>query len=152
MLIGDGPERIFLESLVNSLNLKDYVEFVGFVSNPLAYMTKADLFVLSSQFEGFPAVLIETLACGVNVVSTDCEHGPREILGDGKWGRLVPVQDISALSKAIHETLLHPLPAEFLKARGNEFTVNRASEAYYDVFKTTSAYFSSNDFTRRKSS
>jgi glycosyltransferase involved in cell wall biosynthesis len=135
MILGDGPEKFFLESLINDLHIEGNVELLGFVTNPLAYIAKADAFVLASQYEGFGNVIVEAIACGVNVVCTDCRYGPREILEDGKWGRLVPLGDINALTKAIYDTLLHPLPIDFLKTRSNDFTVERVFDTYNDLFK-----------------
>jgi len=73
----------------------------GFVSNPYKYMGKANVFVLSSIYEGFANVLVEALACGIPVVSTDCESGPREILDNGKYGKLVPVGDAEKWQKRL---------------------------------------------------
>lgn len=105
MILGEGPERAQLESLVSRLNLQGHVALPGFVSNPHAYMARAAAFVLSSRWEGLPTVLIEALSCGTRVVATDCPSGPREILSDGKYGTLVPVQDVSTLAAALVEAL-----------------------------------------------
>jgi glycosyltransferase involved in cell wall biosynthesis len=133
MILGDGEEKKKLEYLAKILNIEDSVLFLGFVPAPLVYVARADVFILSSQYEGFGNVLVEALACGVNVVSTDCTHGPREIIQDGKWGRLVPVNDVSALARAIYETLSSPLSADFLKIRAKDFTAERAAKTYYDI-------------------
>ena len=82
-----------LMALAAELGVVDDVSLPGFVANPFAYMTRAAVFVLSSQYEGFPNVLVEALACGCPVVSTDCPSGPSEILDKGKYGRLVPCRD-----------------------------------------------------------
>ena len=95
------PDRPALETLVKELELEPYVSFPGFVKNPYAFMSKASLFVLSSLWEGLPTVLIEALSCGIPVISTDCPSGPREILQDGKYGALVPVQNVAALAETI---------------------------------------------------
>ena len=111
MILGEGGERPRLEALVKELGLQEDVSLPGFVQNPFAYMARSALFVLSSTWEGLPGVLIQALACGTPVVSTDCESGPRQILQNGRFGRLVPVADISALATAIMESLEKPRPA-----------------------------------------
>src|SRR5690554_4926274 len=93
IILGEGKERPALERLVNELGLESIVSLPGFVDNPYTYMDKADLFVLSSRWEGFGNVLVEAMSVGTPVVSTDCPSGPREILEEGKWGKLVPVGD-----------------------------------------------------------
>jgi glycosyltransferase involved in cell wall biosynthesis len=104
----------------------------GFVANPFAYMARAALFVLSSAWEGMPGVLIQALACGAPVVATDCQSGPREVLQDGRLGRLVPVGDIATLTEAIDATLTEPRRPS---ADGvlNRFTRDSAVKAYMDI-------------------
>jgi len=101
MILGDGPERQALTTLVSELGLTEDVAFPGFVQNPYAYMAKAAVFVLSSAWEGLGNVLVEAMAIGTPVVSTNCESGPGEILADGKYGALVPVGDSAAIAQAI---------------------------------------------------
>jgi len=109
IIFGEGPERSRLEALVKSWNLSEYVSLPGFVKNLPTHMAQANLFVLSSKWEGLPTVLIEAIASGVPVVATDCPSGPREILEEGRWGKLVPVGDVSALAKAILDQLANPI-------------------------------------------
>ncbi|WP_338752825.1 glycosyltransferase [Bacillus sp. FJAT-52991] len=109
IILGEGQEREQLEELIESLGLKDDVWMPGFVVNPYAYMNKADLFVLSSQYEGLPTVLIEALACGSEVISTDCPSGPREVLQNGQYGLLVQVKDVEGMSQAIINKLESPI-------------------------------------------
>lgn len=109
IIFGEGPERTSLEQLARNLGIAQYVSMPGFTPYLPAYLAKASLFVLSSRWEGLPTVLIEALAAGVPVVATDCPSGPREILEDGKWGKLVPVEDPHALAQAILEQLRAPL-------------------------------------------
>lgn len=104
-LLGDGDERERIDRLIDELDLRDSVDVVGFQANPYAWMARADVLALSSRFEGLPTVLIEALACGARVVSTDCPSGPREILEHGRWGRLVPVADREALADALVASL-----------------------------------------------
>ena len=114
-------------------NVADDLELAGFAANPAAYMARAALLVLSSRHEGLGNVLIEALACGCPVVSTDCPHGPAEILDQGLYGRLVPVGDSEAMAAAILATLDEPPDRERLRVRGAEFTVERAVDAYLDL-------------------
>jgi len=105
LILGEGEERPVLEALVRQLGLEQDVSLPGFVENPYPYMAQASLFILSSRWEGLPAVLIEALYCGVPLISTDCPSGPREILADGQYGQLVPVGDATALARAIETSL-----------------------------------------------
>jgi glycosyltransferase involved in cell wall biosynthesis len=133
MILGDGPDRERLEAMIEGLGLGERVLFMGYVPNVFEYMKQASVFVLSSRYEGLPTVLVEAMACGCNVVSTDCPSGPREILEDGKWGRLVPIGDADAMAAAILETLEQPLPADELKGRASYFSTERAVAAYYGI-------------------
>jgi len=130
IILGDGKERDDLQRLVREYNLCDSVDLLGFVDNPYAYMTKADLLVLSSNTEGLPTVLIEALACGCPVVSTNCSGGPAEILEDGLYGPLVPVNDEEALAEAIISVLDSPPDPNWLKKRGMDFSVDKAAANY----------------------
>jgi glycosyltransferase involved in cell wall biosynthesis len=133
LILGDGPERQKLEKLVANLGLAGKVSMPGFSSNPYAIMANADLFVLSSRFEGLPTVLIEAMACGTPVVSTDCVSGPAEILDSGKYGPLVPVGDVDALSKSIIKALQNPQDREILKERALIYSVDNATRVYKNL-------------------
>ena len=119
-----------LRALAGELGVGDEVCLAGFVANPLAYMARAAVFVLSSRYEGFGNVLVEALACGCPVVSTDCPHGPREILQSGAYGRLVPVGDVPALAEAIVATLDSPHDRIALRRRACEFGADAALDRY----------------------
>jgi glycosyltransferase involved in cell wall biosynthesis len=106
MILGEGDERAALEALINDLGLEEDVRLPGFVSNPYPYMAHAALFVLSSRWEGLPTVMVEAMALGLPVVSTDCPSGPREILAHGKYGRLTPVDDPQELAAAMKCALI----------------------------------------------
>ncbi len=108
LILGDGSDRSILLSLVANLGVEKDVSLPGFVHNPYPYMKHAAVFVLSSQWEGLPTVLVEALYCGAPIVSTDCHSGPRQILKDGAYGRLVPVGDQKSLASAILQTLDSP--------------------------------------------
>ncbi len=130
IIIGEGKLRRQLEEFSRHLGLASEVDLPGFVANPYSYMSKAGAFVLSSTWEGLPNVLIEALACGCPVVSTDCPSGAAEILSNGQYGPLVPVGDGEALAKAIIDCLNSPMPRETLIERGQEFSVDRACDQY----------------------
>jgi glycosyltransferase involved in cell wall biosynthesis len=105
----------------------------GFVVNPYAYLSRTQLFVLSSAWEGLPTVLVEALALGVPVVATDCPSGPREILDDGRYGALVPVGDAETLAEAMERTLDDPLNPEFLRSAALRYTVESSARQYLAV-------------------
>jgi glycosyltransferase involved in cell wall biosynthesis len=134
IILGEGSLRDALEELVSTLRLGSRVSMPGFVSNPYAYMARAQLFVLSSQFEGLPGVLIEALACGCQVVSTDCPSGPREILRGGELGRLVPVGDVEALRRAIDEAL-RSTAMRVDTAHLQPYTEEHSLNAYLDLIR-----------------
>ena len=133
MILGEGKERPYLEALVQEMGLGENVSLPGFVSNPYAYMARAAVFVLSSLFEGLPTVLIEAMAGGTKVVSTDCESGPAEILSNGQYGKLVGVGDIKGLAEAIISTLESPSDSEALRCRASEFSLEKALTQYRQV-------------------
>lgn len=130
VVLGEGPLRGVLESRVRALDLSDSVDLPGFVPEPHAYVARARVFAHSSKFEGFGQALVEALACGTPVVSTDCAHGPAEILGGGKWGRLVPVGDWRAMAAALMAVLDTPPPRASLVARGRAFSMNALADRY----------------------
>jgi glycosyltransferase involved in cell wall biosynthesis len=110
VILGEGEERSRLETLVRVLGLEDDVALPGFVLNPYAYMARAAVLVLSSAWEGLPAVVVQALAVGTPVIATDCESGPREILRDGRFGLLVPVGDEDAIARGVLESIGRPKP------------------------------------------
>jgi glycosyltransferase involved in cell wall biosynthesis len=110
LILGDGEDRSALEDLVHQMGLQQDVGLPGFVSNPYPYMAHSAVFALSSKWEGLPTVLVEAMSLGIPLVSTDCPSGPREILRDGRYGRLVPVGDIEALGVAMLAALAGQVP------------------------------------------
>ena len=126
VILGEGPERDALEALVRRLGLEGCCDLSGFASNPFAYMRRARLFVLSSAWEGLPGVLIQAMACGTAVLSTDCPSGPREILDGGRLGTLVPVADPEALAQAMIEALETTPDSAALIARAQDFSLDSA--------------------------
>ena len=130
LILGEGAERPGLESLARGLGIAPWVDMPGYVPNPYPYMAAADVFVLSSRWEGFPVALVEALMCGAPIVSTDCEFGPAEILAGGDYGALVPVGDADALAQAILRTLDAPPDGDRLRQRAREFSFEAAMEKY----------------------
>lgn len=130
MLLGEGDERPRLEQLVDRLGIRAHVQMPGFVDNPLSCMARAAVFVMSSVHEGLPTVLVEALACGTPVVSTDCPSGPAEILRNGEYGMLVPVGDVGALERGITETLGGVVDRTRLTRRAQDFRVGASADAY----------------------
>jgi len=130
IVLGEGSQREMLETRAQALGVAADVLFPGWVDNPYAWMSRAALFVLSSEWEGLGNVLIEAMACGCPVVSTDCPHGPREILEGGRFGPLVPVHDADALSRAIVAALAAPLPATLLRERASAFSLGHSADRY----------------------
>ena len=130
IVLGEGPARSELEILVQSLGLSDVVDLPGFVSQPWPWMARVDVIAISSRGEGWPNVLAEALALGVPVVATDCPTGPREILDNGRFGPLVPVGDIAAMSAALEYTLDDPPDREALRRRAEEWSSGRVLQAY----------------------
>ena len=130
VILGEGRERDALAGLARELGIGHAVELPGFVANPFAWMARARVFAVSSIYEGLSMVLVEAMACGTPVVSTDCPHGPREVLEDGRWGPLVPVGDAGALAGAILETLRDPLPPDVLVSRSRAFAIGPAIDRH----------------------
>jgi glycosyltransferase involved in cell wall biosynthesis len=135
LILGEGEARAELEQLVRTLGLEQHVGMPGFVGNPYPYMARAAVFVLSSKFEGLPGVLIEAMACGCPVVSTDCPSGPAEILDGGQFGRLVAVGDVSGMAAAIALALDQGRgdATRLAQERARDFSVERATNAYYTI-------------------
>lgn len=136
LLLGEGRQRPELEALVHRLQLSDAVALPGFCANPFAWMARAQVLALSSIYEGFGNVLVEALACGCPVVSTDCPSGPAEILAAGRFGRLVAVGDAPALATALAQSLDHPPAPESLRRRAALFSADRAAHQYLALLGT----------------
>jgi glycosyltransferase involved in cell wall biosynthesis len=133
LILGEGEQRTTLETLAKELDIQNDLSLPGFVSNPYKYLKDAAVFVLSSRWEGLPTVLIEALAVGISVVSTDCPSGPREILENGRWGRLVPVGNIKEMAQAIIDGLegcIAKPPIELMKVR---YGIDEITQKYLNV-------------------
>ncbi len=141
VIIGEGEDRQPLELLARSLGIENDVSMPGFSSNPWASMAEADVLVCSSAWEGLGNILIEAMALGTPVISTDCPSGPREILKDGELGPLVPVGDHEALAEVWLKTLSNPDEARSTAARAltyiGRFTIEGVSKQYLDVLKAS---------------
>lgn len=133
MFVGDGAGRDTLLSLAQQLGVADRVIFAGFQSDPSSFYATADLFALSSDYEGFGNVIVEALSFGLPVVSTDCPAGPGEILDGGRFGRLVPVGDAAALARAMDDALATPADRDALIRRAADFAPEIAARKYLDL-------------------
>lgn len=135
VILGDGPERAALEAQAGRLGVSGAVHFLGFVANPWAAMAQADVFVLSSRYEGFGLVVAEAITCGLPVVSTDCESGPADILKGDPRARLVPVDDPAAMADAVCAVLsdADSVPAVELAP---QFTVEVMTARYRELLQS----------------
>ena len=130
VILGKGAQRNALLALADELGIREDVDLPGFKPDPQTYMAHAAVLAFTSLWEGNPFVLPEALAVGTPVVATDCPGGPREVLADGTFGALVPLQDPQALAQAIAETLDNPLPPERLREAARPFEIEAATDAY----------------------
>ena len=127
VIVGEGPERLNLEAQIKRLDLGNGVHLVGFHADPGLFLKRAQVFVSASRHEGLGNAIIEALAWGLPVVSTDAPYGPREVLQDGRWGDLVPVEDADALADAVEARLLDQRNSDDGKERAADFTVSNAA-------------------------
>ena len=130
IILGNGSRKARLMKMAAELGVADDIQFPGFADNPYAYLNRAALFVLSSNWEGSPNVLTEALAIGCPVVATDCPSGPRETLQGGKYGPLVPMNDAGAMATAILQTLDTPLDRETLQQAAAPFHIKASADEY----------------------
>ena len=135
LIVGDGPLKIDLKNYVQELNLKEKILFVNFKKNLDVFYQTADLFVVSSIWEGFSNVIVESLGFGLPVVSTNCKSGPSEILKNGKYGTLVPIQKPFKLSEAILKNLKKKHNKEKLINRSLDFEISKISNQYLKLIK-----------------
>jgi glycosyltransferase involved in cell wall biosynthesis len=139
LVIGDGKERKKIEQLIYDLDILDNVKLLGTQKNPFKYMNKSDVFVLSSSVEGFPNVLVEAMACGTPVVSTNCQSGPNEIIQNGENGFLVPVGDEKKLAEAIIKLLKDKELRKKFSERGKKhaqyFSIDKSAKEFENLFK-----------------
>ncbi|WP_006787460.1 glycosyltransferase [Thiorhodospira sibirica] len=133
LILGEGAQRQSLQHLSLQLGVAEHVQFPGFAQNPYAWLARARLFVLSSRWEGSPNVLTEALALGVPVVATDCPSGPRELLQDGRLGRLVRPGDNEDLAMAMLATLYAPQTPGELMAAVQAYQAASSANGYLQV-------------------
>lgn len=138
-ILGDGSERAALEALIESKHLAGRVVLRGWVDDPVAELRAAELFVLSSRFEGFPNALLEAMACGLPAVACDCPGGPAEIIRAGTDGLLVPPEDTAALAAALEQLMSDDELRARLAGRASEvkrrFSVERFFEQWEAVLR-----------------
>ncbi|USQ93918.1 glycosyltransferase [Caulobacter sp. RL271] len=132
-VIGDGPERAKLEQLTRDLGLEGRVTFAGYASEPAALLPSFDVLLLSSNYEGVPAVVLEALAAGLPIVATDCSRSMATLLGHGALGDLVPVGNEAALAEAIARVRPSSQDEHLSLAQARRFTIENASGAYLSV-------------------
>jgi glycosyltransferase involved in cell wall biosynthesis len=132
-IVGDGQERAALEAIVRRHGLAERVVFTGEVADPFAVVMRSRVAVCSSIYEGLGNAIIEALACGTPVVSTDCPYGPREILQGGRYGALTPIGDATAMAAAIEAALTAVPDRRMLMARGLNYATTRAAERFLEI-------------------
>lgn len=135
VILGDGPERPRLERLSLSLGIADRVDMPGFVEDVLPWLRRADLYALSSDYEGLPAVVIEALACNVPVVTTNCFDGAKALLAGAAGCAVVPRQDISAFARAIETGLAGTGPRTDLRDIARGYAIRSATAAHLDALR-----------------
>lgn len=133
IILGEGPQRQSLTHLAKELGVCDRVELIGFEKNPYRYMARADVFVLSSHHEGMPNVLLQALACGCRVVSSDCPSGSKEVLQDGQYGTLVEAGDVAALAKAMQQALSSEPDMDARMDYLQRYCIGRITERYCEA-------------------
>jgi glycosyltransferase involved in cell wall biosynthesis len=133
LIFGDGPLRGQLEQQARQLGIADRVAFPGFAIDPWPYLASADLFVLSSNYEGFPMALAEAMHAGLKIVSTDCDSGPAEMLDGGNYGRLVPCGDANALAAAIDAALDEPADPSRIQRRAAKIAGQAMADRYREL-------------------
>ncbi|MCW8308622.1 glycosyltransferase [Acidiphilium sp. PA] len=134
VILGEGPLRPMLEALADELGIRDALLMPGYVANPLPWFAAAAAFVLSSRYEGFGNVLVEAMVCGTPVISTDCPHGPAEILDHGRFGVLVQPGDVNGLAGALDPALRQRWSPDTLRSRADHYTAAASAQGYIALF------------------
>ncbi|WP_019422649.1 glycosyltransferase [Paenibacillus sp. OSY-SE] len=135
IILGTGSQYERLNALAQQLNIREHIDFAGFVENPYMYMRQSDLFILSSKYEGLPNVLLEAMGLGLPIVSTNCAGVP-DVLEEGTYGKVVPIGDAEQLADGIYAKLTSPDPSDFMKLRthAEKFDIERIVDQYTDLF------------------
>ncbi|ELZ81333.1 group 1 glycosyl transferase [Haloferax larsenii JCM 13917] len=138
LIFGDGPDTEQYRDIAEECGIAEFVAFPGFVNNIFSEMAAADIFVLSSRWEGFGNVVVEAMACGTQIVSTDCQSGPAEILANGKYGTLTEVDNPQPLAEGIlsHLKQSHKYSVE---ERAEKFTTSEIARKYAEIFEAVSS-------------
>jgi len=135
VIVGEGSLKNRLEKRISRSPFKSDICLYGYSDNPFSLMNNSSIMVLSSSWEGFGNVLVEAMAVGTPVLSTDCPHGPREILEDGRFGTLVPSGDPAVLARSILNNLHKPVPSEILKTAAAKFEAETIARSYLKTFE-----------------
>jgi glycosyltransferase involved in cell wall biosynthesis len=135
-IVGNGPDGGFYQAWVEEQGMSDQVLFHGWQDDPGSFIAASDVLVLPSRYEGFGRVLVEALALGVNVVSTDCPYGPADILEDGTYGRLVPVDDARTMARAIEDALEQPMDPVLLQTRAEAYEVSVIAPMFKELIES----------------
>lgn len=136
VIVGEGSDRLKLQKQIETYKLKNKIHLYGFCKNPYYVMANSKLFILSSRNEGLPTVLIEALALNIPIVATDCPTGPREILDNGKFGQLVPVNDTEKMAEAILKSFNYS--QKWCPSATEPYTYSNSAQAYYSVMGSQS--------------
>jgi glycosyltransferase involved in cell wall biosynthesis len=138
-ILGEGPERDRIAREAVAQGVADRVILPGHVTDLAPWFARSDAFILSSDFEGVPAVIAEALAAGVNIVATDCSVSMNDMIGGGAFGSLVPVRDPAALARAMDNARTPPTDRNTVRLQANRFTVETAAVRYLEVFAAASS-------------
>ena len=137
LIIGEVSEKENIENYIRNNDLENYVKLLGYKSNPWKYLSKSNLFVLSSIWEGFGNVIVESMLLGIPVISTRCKSGPAEILENGKYGKLYDIYDYTKLSELILSEISSKElrnNSDIAKKRSEDFSIDKITESYIKSF------------------